>query len=488
MLKREEQALERVRQCLDAGRVREAFVLLKDLREHASEELRERDMWRVHELFGACFHDLGDPEGAAQAYLEAARCDRFLRSQRQHFSGYLFSLHYLPGISPEEMARQNLAYGSLYRDTEPLPKREPTSSGKLRLGYLAPSFSEQAAARFYETMLTKYDRERFEVFCYSMEQGEDEFAGAMREQTDGWRVLSDADFEGAASVIRRDGVDILFDLGGHSEGGVTLMVMAYRPGRVQVSGIGWMDTTGLPAMDFLLADDVLAPKSCGEGLYSERLLRLPHAVCWKPTKAMESLEREPRKKGSPIRLGCFNNFMKITEDMLRIWGKILRELPGATLLLQDVSAHPARQEEMRRRIGEAGLSGRAEVRPASPDYLRQLREIDVALDTHPYTGGGMTAAALYMGTPVVTMEGDRYGSRFGACILQGAGFPQFIARSPEEYVAKAVELAGDESRLEFLQGHLRQRMEESPLMDGEGYMRSLEEAWRILGGAGQNQA
>ena len=477
MTERERTTLDRIRRHLDAGEVREAFAMLKELKDHASEELRERDMWRVHELFGACFHDLGDPEGAAQAYLQAAQSDRFLRSQRQHFSSYLFALHYLPSISPEEMAWQNLTYGSLYRDQEPLPLKAVERRGRRRLGYLAPSFSEQASARFYETMLTTYDRECFEVFCYSMETVEDAFAKTLGEQVDGWRLLSQEDLEGAASIIREDGVDILFDLGGHSEGGVTLMVMAYHPGRVQVSGIGWLDTTGLPAMDYLLADDVLAAY---EGLFSERILRLPHAFCWKPTTALESLRREPRKKGSPIRLGCFNNFMKVTEEMLRLWGTILDELPGATLLLQDVTTHPARQEEMRRRLGEAGLSGRAEVRCASPGYLRQLQEIDIALDTYPYTGGGMTAAALYMGTPVVALEGDRYGSRFGACLLRSAELPELIAGSPEEYAAKAVALAGDEDRLASLQMSLRQRMEASPLMDGEGYMRSLEAAYRRI--------
>ena len=286
MLEREAAELKRIRQYLDAGQTEEAFCLLKQLKENASEELQKSDMWQVHELFGACFHDFGDAEGAAQAYLQAARSDRFLRSQRQHFSGYLFALHYLPQIPDEEMARQNLACGSLYRDVTPFPLRGEGRQGKIRVGYLAPSFSEQAAARFYEVMLMEYDRAAFEVFCYSMAPSEDAFAEAARKQAEGWRVLPELEPEKAARIIHQDGIDILVDLGGHSEGGMTLAVMAYHPAKVQVSGIGWMDTTGLPAMDYLLADGHLVPEGCHEEYFSERLLRLDYAFCWRPTGEM----------------------------------------------------------------------------------------------------------------------------------------------------------------------------------------------------------
>ena len=479
MLGKEAEALDMVRRCLDAGQADDAFCLLRRLKEGASEELQEKDMWQLHELFGACFHDLGDAEGAAQAYFQAAQCDRFLRSQRQHFSSYLFALHYLSHISDEEMAQQNLAYGSLYRDVEPLPPRgRRREGGKIRVGYLSPSFSEQAAARFYEVMLTEYDRERFDVFCYGMEPSSDDFACRMKSQADGWCELSGMGVEEAARRIRRDDLDILFDLGGHSEGGMSLMVMAYRPAPVQLSGIGWIDTTACPAMDYFLTDGILVPKGYHEEYFSEKLLRLSYAFCWRPTKEMQKVMRRPRKKGAPVRFGCFNNFMKITEEMLHAWQGILGQLPGAVLVLQDTSQHPARQREMRRKLSEAGLGGQVEVRPASPEYPEQLAGMDLLLDTYPYTGGGMTAAALYLGTPVLTMAGTRHGSRIGASLLRSVGLPGFVARDEAEYIAKAVAVARDEDGLAGLQMGLREQMEDSPLMDGKGYMRELERAYQ----------
>lgn len=481
MLDRERNLLDRAGCLLEAGRTEEALGLLKTLKERPSAELEERDMWQVHELFGACFHDMGDAEGAAQAYVQAARCDRFLRSQRQHFSSYLFALHYLSGISDKEMAEQNLSYGGLYRDVEPLPLRKAERpGGKVRVGYLAPSFSEQAAMRFYEIMLTGYDRKRFEVCCYGLEPSGARAGKKLQAHVGGWKELSGMGVEEAASLIQRDGVDILFDLGGHSEGGMTLMIMAYHPARVQVSGIGWMDTTGLPAMDYLLADEALVPGDFAGAYFSEKLLFLPHAFCWQPTEEMRNTRGSPRKKGGPLRLGCFNNFMKVTETALCVWRDILEELPGAVLVLQDVFSHPARQREMERRIQAAGLAGRVELHPASPGYLDQLAETDVILDTFPYNGGGMTAAALYMGTPVVTLAGSRYGSRFGAAILRSAGLPELIAETGEEYVRKAVELASDAEGLRAYHRNLRRKMEASPLMDGRRYMEALEREYLRL--------
>ena len=479
MTDEERKELETIRHLLDRGGAEEAFHRLKSVMENASEELRARDMWQVHELFGACFHDFGDPEGAAQAYFRAAQEDRFLRSQRQHISSYLFALHYLPGISDEEMARQNFAYGALYREEYPFSPKGPIR-GKIRVGYLSPSFSEQSTARFYETMLTEYDREQFQVYCYGLSTSEDAFSNGLREGVDGWREFSEDRLEEVPACIRQDEIDILFDLGGHSEGGRTLMVMAGHPAPVQISGIGWIDTTGLPAMDYFLTDGDLVPSGYGESSFCEKLLRLSRAFCWKPTEKMRRILRGTRKKGSPPRLGVFNNFMKVTEDMLHLWRSILEELPGATLVLQDTCRHPARQKRMEERVQEAGLWGRTEIRLSSPNYLEQLANVDLLLDTYPYTGGGMTAVALYLGTPVITLAGTRHGSRFGKSLLYGAGLPQLVANNSKEYVAKSVELAGDEEWLECLHLGLRQQLEDSALMDGKGYMRELEKAYRGL--------
>ena len=169
--------------------------------------------------------------------------------------------------------------------------------------------------------------------------------------------------------------------------------------------------------------------------------------------------------------------MKITEEMLRVWQGILRQLPGAVLVLQDTAQHPARQREMRRKLSEAGLDGRVEVRPASPGYPEQLAGVDLLLDTYPYTGGGMTAAALYLGTPVLTMAGTRHGSRMGASLLRAVGLSEFVVRDESEYIAKAVAAAQDEDGLAEMQMGLREQMEDSPLMDGKGYMRELERAY-----------
>ena len=479
MKEEEKEALEHVQELLASGKTERAFASLKEFKEHASEQFLERDAWRMHELFGACFHDLGDAEGAAQAYFQAAQCDRFLRSQRQHFSNYLFALHYLDGVADAALYQEHLNCGTLYQDTEPLPPVGKISHEKIRVGYLAVNFLEQSVARFTDAMLLHYDRERFEVFCYSMEQSMDARSQRIAEFVDGWHAFDGLNFEEVAGRIQEDGVDILVDLCGHASGGMTLSVLAYRPAQVQVCAVGWFDTVGCSKVDYLLSDAVLAPQGA-KGRFVEQMLELPHAFCWQPTEEMKEFRRFPRLSGQSVYFGCFCNFMKITDCMLRAWKRIVDGVPKSRLVLQDTLCLPARIQAMEKRVEAAGLGAAVQVRMASKDYMNDLGLVDILLDTSPYPGGGVTAASLYAGTPVVTLCGSRYGSRFGASILQSADCGEIIANTIEEYIEKAVSLARDEERLQNMQKALRGKMEGSALMDVKGYMKALEESYRKL--------
>ncbi len=476
----DETALRAARQMLLRGRAREAFESLKELLHGADQEFLARESWRVHELIGACFHDMADAEGAAQAYFRAAQSDRYLRSQREHFSNYLFILHYLPEISHEVLMEQHLVYHSLYRDAEPLPPCGPRRHRKLRVGYLAPDVLEQAAARFYEPMLTLWDRSAFEVFCYSLSGRSDAFTERVREAVTAYREVPEISAGEVAEFIRQDEIDILFDLGGHSAGGATLPVMNCCAAPVQLSGIGYFDTTGLSEIDAFLTDGILAPAGA-ERDFAEGLLRLSSAFAFVPSDAMRKVERLPREKGKPLTLGCFNNFMKLNREVLGCFGEILRAMPEARLILQDTTRIPLRLECLSERMEALGVPmERVELRLGSDDYLEEYREIDIMLDPWPYPGGAMTATALYMGVPVVTMAGDRHGSRFGMSLLTAAGMPQLIAESRQDYVYRVCSLAAKMRDLEDLQGSLRRRLEESRLLDAKGWMRELEREYLRL--------
>ncbi len=482
MNEREQNELTEAGGLLSAGNPEDAFELLKGMLRHSSPEFLELDAWRVHEMIGACFHDMADAEGVVQAYLEAAQCDRYLRSQRSHFSNYLFALHYLPGLSDEWLREQHFLYGELYRDAEPLPPGHRKAGGKVRIGYLAPDFLEQSAARFYEALLTQYDRDRFEIYCYELSGKRDGFRDRLKESVSVFRNLGEVSFEEAALCIREDETDVLFDLGGHSAGGETLQIMGYRPVPVQISGIGWFDTTGLPMMDYFLTDAYLVPEE-KELQFSECLLRLSSAFAFLPGADMKAAVPGERSRDSSFVFGCFNNFMKLNSEVLEVFRRILLELPEARLILQDTTGLQSRRKHTELRVREAGLPmDRVEVRAGRNDYLSCYDETDVMLDPWPYPGGGMTCTALYMGVPVISLAGSRHGSRFGVSLLNGAGFPEFAADSPGAYVDKAVRLMRNGKRRAQLRKTLREQMEHSQLLDTAGWVREMEERFLDLAG------
>lgn len=462
----------------------------------------KEESWRTFEQRGASCRLRGDAAGCARAYYEAAQCDRFLRSQREHYSSYLFTLHYLSGISAEELARQHFVYRQLYRDelaTNEVPAGTVDGGEKgdasetiasetvvpivrhderrLRIGFLAPDFLESSAARFYEALLG-LPQDAFEVFAYSLSDEADDFTQRVQSMVAHYRVLSPYDIESSEQVIAEDGLDALVDLGGHTAGGATLMLLAHHPARIIIEAVGWFDTTGLPTVDYLLTDGVMDPPG-REALLSERPLRLPHAWCFTPSRAMraarERIGRRRRKQapgGVPVRLASFQNFLKISDDTLDAWRAILDCAPQAQLLLQDTMRVPVRVTELERRLRAAGLPmERVTARMGSDDYLDDLAQQDLILDTFPYPGGAMTATALYLGVSVLTLRGDSHSRSVGASILTAAGLPELVAESAGRYVGMAAELIAQPEKRMALRTRVLEGVLSSPLCDPAAYQK-----------------
>lgn len=427
----------------------------------------------------------GDAEGVAAALYQAAAHDRYLRSQRQHYSGYLFALHYLEGIGADDLRAAHLAYGELYRDEEVLPPVGAYKHEKIRIGYLAPRFVESSAMRFAEPLMLGLDRDKFEVFAFSVGEEEDSFTVRLKENLDRqgagghYFCLYGLSLEEGALAVREKEIDILFDLGGHSEGGQTLMIMAKKPAPVQLSGLGYFDTLGLPEglVDGFLADEALLPLGEEEN-FLEPLFRLPQALAFQPTAAMKNFRvgLAPRKAQGAVAFGVVQNALKITDSALRAWGRILQEVPDSRLLIKDVLPASERLQHLRQRAERLGLPlERLELRGGSLSFWDIYQEVDLVLDTFPYPGGYMTALALYFGVPVVTLRGDSYGSRFGASILKAAGREKWIAGSVEEYVRSAVELGRKPAMLRQERELLFRDIADSALLDTSSYVRQVEE-------------
>ena len=435
---------------------------------------------KIYNLLGQAARTIGLAEEAADAYEKAAAAAESPELRAVAWSNYLFALHFLR-VPQEAVYRAHCAYGELFRTVQPFLHRSLRKRRKIRVGYISPDLRRHVVLRFAETLFTHYDAARFEVYCYQ-NGPEDEESRRLMTFVDAWRNISPLSPAEAARRIYEDGIDILVDLAGHTRG-TALPVLAHRPAPVQMTGIGYFATTGLPAVDYRIGDVWLdgAPAGIKEApFFTEKLLVLAHThLCYTPVADAPPAGAAPCLVRGFLTFGSFNAFAKASDEVLAAWAKILAALPTARLLLKSAAfSSEEGQEAARGRLQAAGIDlARVELRPDTEDYLAEYHEVDIALDTFPYPGGGTTFDALYMGVPVVTLRGDSHGARFGYSILANLGLEDLAAADAADYAAKALALANDTELLAELHRNLRAMMEKSPLTDGAAYTAALEAAY-----------
>ena len=275
-----------------------------------------------------------------------------------------------------------------------------------------------------------------------------------------------------AERIRNDGIDILVDLALHTADN-RLLVFARKPAPVQVTMLGMPSTTGLATMDYRLTDPHLDPPGATDGDYTEQSIRLPHGYwCYQPPEEAPLVRVLPALSNGFITFGCLNQFAKVSRPALQVWVNILQSLPTARLVIHsDPGSH---LEAVRRLFQDGGIApDRVEFAARVPRlrYLDRYHDLDLSLDPFPYNGGISTMDSLWMGVPVVTLAGRTAVGRAGVSILSSVGLPELIAETADQYVACALEWAGDLARLSRIRAELRDRMRSSALMDGPAIRR-----------------
>lgn len=436
---------------------------------------------KIANLRGQCCRMLGKTAEAAAAYLEAAQLAAEPSLQALEYSNYLFNLHYSGSHEADFLRREAAKYGEIFGGYKRYSHHGERKAGELiRIGYMASDFRRHVLLCFCYNLLTAYDRERFAVYVYMLGT-EDEYSQKVKRQVAVWRNLQGVSASKAAEAIHEDQVDILVDLAGHTKGN-GLPIMACRPAPIQISGIGYFASTGLKEMDYFLGDAYLDIDDT-QREFVEQLLILPQShFCYRPFQVAPLPEVMPYKRHGYITFGCFNNFAKVTDEVLQVWGEILKRLPDSHLLLKAAVFDGGELEGYTLdRLKQAGLPmDRVECRGISDNYLTEYGDMDIALDTFPYPGGGTSCDALYMGRPLITLAGGSHGERFGYSLLMNLGLGELAAHTEEEYISRAVMLAGDIELLQGLQENLRSMMQRSSLMDSRLYLQTMENAYKML--------
>jgi predicted O-linked N-acetylglucosamine transferase (SPINDLY family) len=426
------------------------------------------------------------------SYKDQGRLDEALDAHRRavaaepHSAGLgsnlLLALHYHPGLDAETIFAEHLAWAKRQEAAlAPHPRPSPLrgEGRRLRIGYVSPDFRQHVMGFFMEAVLACHDHEQFEIICYSDVARPDDLT--KRLVADRWRTIAGQSDADVAERIRQDGIDILVDLAGHTAGN-RLLVFARKPAPVQVTHFGYMHTSGLATMDYRLTDAWCDPPGMTERYHTEKLVRLPNiGWCYQPPACPEVGELPARRHGG-ITFSSLNNLAKVSAEAIAVWARILREVADSRLLIL-AGAGKGGDDRLRESFGRHDIGPERLTlvgRRSRADYFTLYKEVDITLDSFPYTGCNTTMDALWMGVPVVTLAGRNAMGRQGVAILQSAGLPELIAATPERYVAIAVERTGDLSALANLRAGLRQRLRDSPLTDAAGFTHRLEEAYQCM--------
>ena len=443
----------------------------------------EPDFANAHYNLGTALHEMGMAADATHCFKIASDRDP---GHIRAFGNLLLTQQYVPSVPPARFIETARLWAQAFNKADPKTGHTNTANPdrRLRVGYVSADFRNHPVGFFIANVLAAHDNGRVETFCYSAAQNADGLTGQLRGDAAHWRNIAGLDDGEAAVLIRDDAIDVLVDLAGHTTGN-RLGVFAHRPAPVQVGWIGYCATTGLAAMDYVLADATVAPEGEDE-LFTERVWRLPgQYLCFAPPDADIPIIVPERDAEAPVTFGSFNNMTKVSDETLALWAKILNDAPDTHLVFKakQIGAQPDAQPSLLERFAAHGVEAeRLTPEGASPreEFLADYNRIDIALDPFPFSGGATTAEALWMGVPVVTMKNDRWAGRVSETLLSAVGMDQWVTKDAEAYRDLALQQAVSSPRLADHRTQRRQLVEAAALCNGPGFTRSLETAYRDM--------
>jgi predicted O-linked N-acetylglucosamine transferase (SPINDLY family) len=401
-------------------------------------------------------------------------------------SSLLFVLSYDPCIDPAILLNEHVWWDRLHGQGLS-PIRPHTNAAvpdrKLRVGFVSPDFRTHPVARFMLPIYESHDRAQLELYSYAQMHKLDAVSERFRTLSDGWRITYGKTDPQIAEMVRADGIDILIDLAGHT-GGNRIGAFTYQPAPVQVSYLGYPNTTGLKTVQYRLTDAMIDPPE-QTPYYTEQLVRIPQVwCCYQPPADAPDVSPLPCLKNGFITFACMQNLMKLNDGVIELWARVLKAVPGSKLRLYRNTLDGMARKHFAGKLQEHGVGPECfEMDNVSEDgsgHLAKYAEVDISLDTQPWSGHATTCETLWMGVPMLTMRGARPSGRMSASILAAVGLDDLIAETADDLVAIAVRAAREPARLASLRASLRERMRQSKLCDATHFTANFESALREM--------
>ena len=426
---------------------------------------------------GNAYLDVGASGQATRCFREALNLKP---DYAEVYDNLLVSIHYTDKADADVLFEAHLEWARRFALPSCGRRAVPvgTNGRRLRIAFVSRSMHAQVMRAFLAPLAAHLDRDIFETFAFSID------ASSLPQETpelatvfDQWHELRATSDEELVTSIRNANVDVLVDLDGHVPGN-RLRALTRRPAPVQVTWLDYFDTTGTAAFDVLIGDSVAVPET-GSQRFTERIARLdPSRLCYAAPPNVPDVSEPPALANGFVTFGSFNRLSKIGEPLLDLWASLLKSVPDSRLVLKNGAfAHATTRQVFLQRFGVRGIvADRVNLRPASDHFamLKEYSDVDVALDTFPYNGGLTTCEALYMGLPIAALRGQSMISGQSAALLVAAGFPQWIAETPDEWLSLNMAFASDLDGLRNWRLQARRVLESSPLMDGHAFARKFE--------------
>ena len=437
------------------------------------------DFAEAYYNLGNAFNDTGAQSKAQLCYICALKLKP---DSLQAYDNILMGMNYNPDFSISYYEKCAGKYSGLISsrvNRKFTNHNMPKSGDKLKIGFVSGDFRNHAVGLLLENMLSSI--KNVELYAYSAHNAEDELTWKIKPYFKKWTAIYDKNDEESARIIFKDGINILFDLSGHTRFN-RLPIFAYKPAPVQASWLGYPASTGVKEIDYFIGDYYTSPKS-EESRFNEKIYRLCGSyICLAPPREAPEVEILPALRNGFITFGCFNNLAKINDEVIALWSEILLQIPAARLFLKTKQLGDKNVRDILLKKfkdnGVAETGKRIILEGASPraELLASYNKIDISLDPFPYNGGVTGAESVYMGVPILTLKGDRFVSRVGESIANNVGISQFIAQNKEDYIKKAKENSLDIAILADLRANLRNTSLKSSLFDGTRFAENFEEA------------
>jgi len=435
---------------------------------------------------GGTLKDLRQLDKAIQDYNKAIQLKP---DYMNAYNSLLMSLNYSSELTQHKIFQKHIEFDKQFglktlKNTQSVIFNK-TNNIKLRVGYISGDFRNHSVAYFFEPLLKSHDRNFVEVYCYYNDVKKDEKTESLIDASRHWRSIASMNDEDLVSLIKKDNIDILVDLSGHTPKN-RLAIFPHRPAPIQVTWLGYPNTTGLSSIDYRLTDNIADPIGEADQLHSEELIRLPKGfLCYQGNKSISTNKELPCLKRGHITFGCFNNLNKITDQVIKVWINILQAIPSSHLLLKSKQFSNSQTKSRYLEIFKnGGISGdRIELYSfmlEEDEHLKLYNHIDIGLDPFPYNGTTTTCEALWMGVPVITMLGNRHASRVGASILTHAGLKEFIATDINGYINMAIEYANNIDSIKSIRTELRHNMQNSNLCNSDVFAKNVEQAYQNM--------